>query len=144
MGWHEDMRRLMDDPVYKFGIAMIFVIMMALLFAMSARADSAMVGEASYYTFNSCRREGTSGVWTASGERFNENDLTCAMRSRAWGRKYKVTNIDNGKSVIVKCNDFGPNKKLHARGRIIDLSRAAFERIEDLKRGVIRVRVEAI
>lgn len=99
---------------------------------------------ASYYTYESCKREGTSGVWTASGERFNENDLTCAMRSRQWGKRFKVTNLKNGKSVIVRHNDFGPNKKLATQGRIIDLSKAAFAKIANLKQGVISVSVEAL
>jgi len=104
----------------------------------------AIEGEASYYTYKSCRREGTSGILTASGERFNENDLTCAMRSRDWGKTYKVTNLVNQKSVIVRHNDFGPNKKLHNRGRIIDLSKAAFAKIADLKKGVVNVSVVEI
>lgn len=99
---------------------------------------------ASYYTYKSCVREGTSGVWTASGERFNENDLTCAMRRRDWGTKFKVTNLANGKSVIVRLNDFGPNKKLHDKGRTCDLSKGAFMKISSLKQGVIRVKVEEI
>jgi len=104
-----------------------------------ANADTA-----SYYTYESCRREGTSGTFTASGERFNENDLTCAMRSREWGKMLKVTNLANGKSVIVRLNDFGPNKTLHDKGRIIDLSKGAFEQIADLRTGVINVKVEVI
>lgn len=99
---------------------------------------------ASYYTYESCVREGTSGVWTASGERFDENDLTCAMRRRDWGTMIKVTNLANGKSVIVRLNDFGPNKKLHDQGRIIDLSKGAFEKIASLKQGVINVKVEVL
>lgn len=99
---------------------------------------------ASYYTYESCVKEGTSGVWTASGERFDENDMTCAMRRRDWGTMFRVTNLANGKSVIVRLNDFGPNKKLHDKGRIIDLSKGAFEKIADLKTGVINVKVEEI
>ena len=99
---------------------------------------------ASYYTYKSCVREGTSGVWTASGERFNENDLTCAMRSREWGAKYRITNLDNNKSVIVRLNDFGPNKKLWNKGRKVDLSKGAFERIASLRQGVINVKIEKI
>ena len=104
----------------------------------------AFADTASYYTYESCRREGTSGVWTASGERFDENDLTCAMRRRDWGTKFKVTNLANGKSVIVRLNDFGPNKRLHDNGRIIDLSKGAFQSIADLSKGVINVRVEEV
>lgn len=99
---------------------------------------------ASYYTYESCVKEGTSGFWTASGERFDENDLTCAMRRRDWGTRFKVTNLANGKSVVVRLNDFGPNKKLHDKGRIIDLSKGAFEKIADLRVGVIKVRIEEL
>lgn len=99
---------------------------------------------ASYYTYESCVREGTSGVYTASGERFNENDLTCAMRSREWGARYKITNLDNQKSVIVRLNDFGPNKKLWNKGRKVDLSKGAFEKIADLRKGIIKVKIERV
>ena len=55
--------------------------------------DTAITGLATYYTEESCKREGTSGVYTANGEKFDEKALTCAMRSRAWGTKFKVTNV---------------------------------------------------
>jgi len=97
--------------------------------------------EASYYTVASCRHEGMSGI-TASGERLYDNALTCAMRSRDFGKYYKITNIENGKFVIVRHNDFGPNKKLWLKGRKIDLSREAFSKIADLKQGIIKVTVE--
>lgn len=116
------------------GIVVLFSFMLV-----NARAETA-----SYYTYQSCIREGTSGVWTASGERFNENDLTCAMRSRNFGKYYKITNLENGKSVIVKHNDYGPNKKLWKQGRIVDLSKGAFQKISSLKKGIIRVKVEAL
>ena len=117
---------------------LIIAILMT-LFATSIWADTA-----SYYTYDSCRKEGTSGVYTASGKRFNENDLTCAMRSRAWGSMFKVTNLANGKSVIVRLNDFGPNKKLWNKGRKIDLSKGAFQKIANLKDGIIKVRIEKL
>jgi rare lipoprotein A len=121
------------------------VLAVVLFFCLTfSSCTSAFAETASYYTYQSCVREGTSGVWTASGERFNENDLTCALRSRDFGKSYKVTNLDNGKSVIVRHNDFGPNKKLHNKGRIIDLSKGAFQSIANLKTGVINVKVEAI
>ncbi len=104
-------------------------------------------GLATYYTEESCKREGTSGVWTANGERFDENALTCAMRSRAWGSKFKVTNLANGKSIIVRLNDFGPGKKPTARGVIIDLTPAGMKALgawDKRKAGEIKVRVEAI
>jgi rare lipoprotein A len=114
------------------------------VFLLCAGGYPAFSDTASYYTYDSCVREGKSGVWTASGERYNENDLTCAMRRRDWGGTYKVTNVANGKSVIVRHNDYGPNKKLHDSGRITDLSKGAFEKIAYLRQGVITVTVEKV
>lgn len=122
-------------------IAAIITVILALLFPPQARAEEIT---ASYYTAVSCQREGTSGVYTASGERYDETALTCAMRSREWGAKYRVTNLDNDKSVIVRLNDFGPSKKLWTRGRKMDLSKGAFQQIANLKKGVIRVKIERI
>lgn len=102
-------------------------------------------GTASWYSEASCKREGTSGVWTASGERFYDDGLTCAMPDRAMFGKYvKVTNLANGKSVVVKVNDYGPNKKLVKQGRVIDLSKGAFLRIASLRSGLIKVSVEVL
>jgi rare lipoprotein A len=100
-------------------------------------------GDASYYTEESCKREGTSGVYTANGERFNEKAFTCARRSRAWGTEWKVTNLENGRSIIVRQNDFGPGKGPAAKGVIIDLTPTAFEALGGkLKKGKVKVKVE--
>jgi rare lipoprotein A len=60
-----------------------------------------------------------SGSRTASGERFNENAMTCAHRSLPFGTRLRVTH--GGRSVVVKVNDRGP----FVRGRVLDLSTAA-------------------
>jgi rare lipoprotein A len=60
-----------------------------------------------------------SGSQTASGQRFNENAMTCAHRSLPFGTKLRVTH--GGKSVVVTVNDRGP----FVRGRVLDLSTAA-------------------
>jgi len=57
-----------------------------------------------------------------------------------FGARVRVTNIDNGESVIVKINDRGP----FVEGRIIDLSRSAFAEIADTQLGVIDVEIEVI
>jgi rare lipoprotein A len=62
-----------------------------------------------------------SGRLTANGERFKPMGLTCAHRKLAFGTKLKVTNLRNGRSVIVRVNDRGP----FIRGRILDLSLGA-------------------
>lgn len=68
---------------------------------------------------------GFQGRKTASGERFNTHDMTAAHKTLSFGSLVKVTNQENGKSVVVKINDRGP----YIRGRIIDLSHAAKEEL---------------
>jgi rare lipoprotein A len=70
--------------------------------------------------------------------------MTCAMRRRDFGGLYKVCNLDNGKCVVVRQNDFGPNKKLHDAGRIVDLSKGAFRKIAPPWKGIVRVTVEPV
>lgn len=112
---------------------------------LSAACSASESGYATYYTERSCKAEGTSGVWTASGERFDEKALTCAMRSRKWGSTFKVTNLDNGKSVVVRLNDFGPGKKATSRGVIVDLTPAGFSALgASPKAGRLRVKVEEV
>jgi rare lipoprotein A (peptidoglycan hydrolase) len=125
--------------------ACIVTILVGCFFLLSERrAEAGEIGTASYYTYESCRREGTSGVWTASGARFDENALTCAMWDIPFGTILRVTNTENGKSVLVKVNDRGPSRRLVKQGRIVDLSKGAFEAIADLHKGVIRVNVERL
>lgn len=80
------------------------------------------------------------GKKTASGELYNHNLKTAAHKNLPFGSKVKVTNVKNGKSVVVKVNDRGP----YARGRIIDLSKSAFSLIATPSSGLIRVRIEVI
>ncbi len=80
------------------------------------------------------------GRSTASGEIFNTDDFTAAHRTLPFGTRVKVTNLENGKSTIVRINDRGP----FIRGRIIDLSRAAAETIDMMHAGVVKVRIEVV
>lgn len=98
-------------------------------------------GIATYYSTKSCQREGTSGIFTANGERYSERAMTCATRSREFGTRYKVTNLDTGRSIIVRQNDFGPGRGPAKRGVIIDLTPAAFDAIGG-KRGITKRGVE--
>jgi len=79
---------------------------------------------------------------TSTGEKFNSNNLTCAIRKNDFGKYYKVCNIANNKCVTVRHNDFGPSKYFYDQGRIIDLSKSAFSRIADPEEGIVRVTVE--
>lgn len=91
-------------------------------------------GKASYYG------DKHHNKLTASGERFNQAALTAAHRSLPFGTNVRVTNTRNGKSVMVRINDRGP----FVRGRIIDLSKGAFERIGSTRSGILRVRLERV
>jgi rare lipoprotein A len=81
---------------------------------------------------------GFHGKLTASGEVFNQAKFTAAHRTLPWGSRVRVTNLANGKSVIVQINDRGPAVK----GRIIDLSRAAARALDMVSAGITAVRVE--
>jgi rare lipoprotein A len=81
---------------------------------------------------------GFHGRKTASGERFNTNDLTAAHKTLPFGTFVRVTNISNGKTTVVKINDRGP----FVKGRIIDLSQAAKNAIG--MGGTTEVRIEVI
>lgn len=83
---------------------------------------------------------GFHGRQSASGERFNQNALTAAHRSLPFGTQVRVTNLNNGRSVIVKINDRGP----FSGGRIIDLSAGAARVIGMVRSGVAPVKVEVL
>jgi rare lipoprotein A len=78
---------------------------------------------------------------TANGEIFDDTRMTCASWDYPFGTRLRVTNLQNGKSVIVRVNDRGPAKRLR---RIVDLTRSAFRRIADTKTGIIKVRVSRL
>lgn len=81
-----------------------------------------------------------SGRKTANGERFDQGKLTAAHRTLPFGTHVKVTNKQNGKSVVVRVNDRGP----FAKGRVIDLSSSAFKSIAYLGVGVIPVHIQVV
>jgi rare lipoprotein A len=82
---------------------------------------------------------GFHGKRTASGERFDQNDLTAAHRKLPLGSEVKVTNLENGRAITVEINDRGP----YVKGRVIDLSKAAARRLGIVDDGVAKVRIEA-
>lgn len=77
---------------------------------------------------------------TASGERFNQNAMTAAHRSAPLGSTMRVTNLNNGKSVVVRINDRGP----FVRGRVIDVSRGAAEALGFVSAGLTRVKLDPV
>lgn len=92
-------------------------------------------GIASYYSVAT-----NGGTHTASGKRLRNSDMTAAHRTLPFGTKVKVTNLKNGKHVILTVIDDGP----HRRGRIIDVTVGAAEVLGFRKNGLAKVRVEVV
>ena len=80
------------------------------------------------------------GKQTANGEVYNQNELTAAHKTLPFNTVVKVTNLANGKSVTVRINDRGP----YVGRRVIDISRAAAERIDMIGPGTAKVRIELV
>lgn len=80
------------------------------------------------------------GRLMASGEPFDENALTAAHRTLPLGAEVKVTNLRNGRSVTVRVKDRGPA----ISGRLIDLSKAAADRLGFVYRGLTPVKVQVV
>ena len=80
------------------------------------------------------------GKMTAGGEIFRTNDYTAAHRSLPFNSVIKVTSLDNGQSVCVRVTDRGP----FAKDRILDLSNAAATKLDMLKTGTARIKIDLI
>ncbi|WP_153394941.1 MULTISPECIES: septal ring lytic transglycosylase RlpA family protein [Chryseobacterium] len=97
-------------------------------------SDAKKTSYASYY------HDKFNGRKTASGEIFDNSKFTAANRTLPFGTNVRVTNLNNGKQVIVKINDRGP---FHA-SRALDISKAAFDEIGDIDHGTIPVEYEIV
>lgn len=91
-------------------------------------------GMASYYGSE------FAGSRTASGERFDPGAMTAAHRTLAFHSRVVVTNLSNGKEVVVRINDRGP----WGKGRIIDISHAAAKEIGMHRSGTAKVKLELL
>jgi rare lipoprotein A len=91
-------------------------------------------GRASWYG------PGFAGRKTASGERFNPEELTGAHRTLPLGTRVRVTNLHNGRSVLIRINDRGP----FIRHRDLDLSAGAARELEMTGRGVASVLIQPL
>lgn len=77
---------------------------------------------------------------TANGERYDQNELTAAHRTLQMPSLVRVTNLDNGRSVVLRVNDRGP----YSKGRIIDVSSRAADLLAFKGKGTAKVRVETL
>lgn len=105
---------------------------------LQSKSGKIQTGKASFY----CRP--FHGRKTACGKTFDRNRLMAAHPSYPFGTLVRVTNLSNDREVEVRILDRGPTRAQRKKGVIIDLSRAAAEKIGMIRRGKIRVRVEVI
>lgn len=125
--------------VFKRALLCVVMISLGACSTLGPGADGNWVGytesgEASYYADRHQNQK------TASGERYQHAATTAAHKTLPFGTRVKVTNVTNGKSVVVRINDRGP----FVRGRIIDLSKSAFASIANLRAGVVKVKIEVV
>lgn len=76
------------------------------------------------------------------GHRFNPEALEAAMWDIPFGSLVRVTNVENGRSIVVRITDRGPARRFHKR--VIDLTRRAFAELALLQQGLIPVAVERL
>jgi len=93
--------------------------------------------ETGYASFYADKFEGRL---TASGEKYYHEKSTAAHKTLKFGTIVKVTNLSNNKTTAVRINDRGP----HVKGRIIDLSKSAAEKLDFINKGLTRVKIEVI
>ena len=115
-------------------LALILGVLAGDVFASAALSVYKSSAVASYYA------DKYHGRKTSNGEVFNMYDLTAAHKSLPFNTKVKVTNLSNGKSVVVRINDRGP----FVKGREIDLSKAAAVKIGMIKSGTAKVSLEIV
>lgn len=87
---------------------------------------------------------GFHGQETASGEIFDQREMVAAHRSLPLGTVVRVTNLENGRGVILRVIDRGPYGRNHRKGTIIDVSRGAARRLDFVRDGLVKVRVEVV
>ena len=129
------MKKTVTRLLCTYGIRMLrasFFILCSLLF--SPAGAQTQSGKASFYS------KRATGSRTANGERLHHDSLTCAHRKYPFGTLLRVTNVINGKQVVVRVNDRGPYRK----GRIIDLSWGAAKAIGMISQGIVPVTVEKL
>ena len=97
-------------------------------------AKFSQTGKASWYG------PGFHGKKTANGERFDMNTLTAAHRTLPISSRVRVTNLANGKSVVVRINDRGP----YHGNRVMDLSKAAAQELGFIRTGTAQVKIEPL
>jgi rare lipoprotein A len=96
-----------------------------------SEGNGSTYGVASFYSYD---------PHTASGEKFNAQELTAAHRTLPFGTRLRVTDVATGRSVTVRVNDRGP----FVRGRVVDVSRSAAQTLGITGKGVAKVKIDVV
>lgn len=138
--------RSKNDIWVRPGIAItVVIIMTGTFFVFTPQTATAIIpaeipnyrtGVASFYSYECADQP------MANGRIFDPEDRTCASWFHEFGTVLIVKSLDTGRSTEVVVTDRGPNKRLVREGRIIDLSKRAFEDICDLDKGLTRVEIQ--
>jgi rare lipoprotein A len=123
-----------DEPRAKYGNPPFYEVDGRRYVVLASAAGYVEVGMASWYGPD------FHGGRTATGETYDMHGMTGAHPTLPLPTWVRVTNLENGRSVVVRLNDRGP----FARGRIIDLSRAAAEQLDMIRAGTARVEVRSL
>jgi rare lipoprotein A len=130
------------QPTRAVAVAAVFLLLLSTAHdASTAPRQSARLvqtGLASFYG------PGFNGDRTASGERFDQRKLVAAHRSLPLGTVVRVTNLDNGRSVVLRIIDRGPYGRNHRKGCVIDVSKGAAARLGFVHDGIVHVRVRVL
>ncbi|OLP16552.1 hypothetical protein BST81_20345 [Leptolyngbya sp. 'hensonii'] len=121
-------QRLLDGTIFLATLTILIV-----SYSLSALAQSVSQGMATWYG------PGFAGNRTANGERFNPKELTAAHGTLPFGTRVRVTNMRNGRSVIVRINDRHQDSSI-----VIDLSSGAAEAIGLIQLGTAMVKLEVL
>lgn len=139
----DNKQNLLPNPLWFIPAVIIYsIIILCILFALNKPAESKSF-TASWYSVSSCLREGTTGIM-ANGKKLDDSALTAASWNYPFGTLLTVQNLNNNKCVVVEVTDRGPNKSLYRKGRIIDLSKAAFSSVANLDDGIIPVAITVV
>lgn len=115
-------------------LALFFFAVSVVSAAENSARNQPRIARASWYGHDS------HGKRMANGEPFNMREMTVAHKTLPFGTKLKLSNPQNGKTVVATVTDRGPNVK----GRDIDLSRAAAKKLGILDKGIARIQVAVV
>lgn len=120
-----------------------FLFFLVVFNVIGQKTDTVTVNSSTKYGIASFYSKSLDSTKTATGEIFLNSKLTAASNNYRLNTIVKVTNIKNGRTVIVRIND-RMHPKMAKKGRIVDLSRAAARKLGFLSKGLTKVKVEVV